>query len=125
VADFIGSTNFLDATVSGADGAAGFYRVRCELGELKAYAHESLKPADRVVLSVRPEDIHLSESRPEGENIREGTIDQKVFLGESADWQIAVGERRLQSRVHPSLRTKTGERIYVRIDPEKCIALKP
>jgi iron(III) transport system ATP-binding protein len=125
VADFIGTTNFLDATVSGADGAAGFYRVRCELGELKAAAHEVLKAADKVVLSVRPEDIHLSESRPDGENVWEGIIDQKVFLGEYADWQVAIGERRLQSRVHPSLRTKSGERIYVRIDPEKCVALKP
>ena len=124
VADFIGSTNFIDGTVSGAE-AAGFYRVRCDLGELKAFAHESLKPADKIVLSVRPEDIHLSESRPEGENVWEGTVDQKVFLGEFADWQVAVGERRLQSRVHPSLRTKAGERIFVRIDPEKCVALKP
>jgi len=51
------------------------------------------------VLSVRPEDIHLSESRPQGENVWQGTVDQKVFLGESADFQVAVGERRLQSRV--------------------------
>ena len=125
VADFIGSTNFLDATVSGADGGAGFYRVRCELGEVKAFAHETLNAADKVVLSVRPEDIHLSESRPEGDNVWEAKIDQKVFLGEFADWQIAIGERRLQSRVHPSLRIKTGEQIYVHIDPEKCVALKP
>ncbi len=125
VADFVGTTNFLEATVSGADGAAGFYRVRCELGELKAHAHEALRPADKVVLSVRPEDIYLSESRPEGENVWQGTVDQKVFLGESADFQVAIGERRLQSRVHPSLRTRVGEPIYVRIDPEKCVALKP
>jgi iron(III) transport system ATP-binding protein len=125
VADFVGTTNFLDATVSGADGAEGFYRVRCELGELKAQAQEALRPADKVVLSVRPEDIHLSESRPDGENVWQGTVDQKVFLGESADWQVAIGERRLQSRVHPSLRTRVGEPIYVRIDPQKCMALKP
>ena len=125
VADFVGTTNFLDATVSGADGAAGFYRVRCELGELKAQAHEALRPADKVVLSVRPEDIYLSELRPDGENVWQGTVDQKVFLGESADFQVAIGERRLQSRVHPSLRTRVGEPIYVRIDPEKCVALKP
>ncbi len=125
VADFVGTTNFLDATVSGADGADGFYRVRCELGELKAHAHEALRPADKVVLSVRPEDIFLSESRPEGDNVWQGRVDQKVFLGESADWQVAIGERRLQSRVHPSLRTRVGEPIYVRIDPEKCVALKP
>jgi iron(III) transport system ATP-binding protein len=125
VADFVGTTNFLDATVSGADGAAGYYRVRCELGELKAHALEALRPADKVVLSVRPEDIYLSESRPEGENVWQGTVDQKVFLGEAADFQVAIGERRLQSRVHPSLRTRVGEPIYVRIDPEKCVALKP
>jgi iron(III) transport system ATP-binding protein len=125
VADFVGSTNFLDATVSGADGTPGFYRVRSALGELRARAPEALKPADRVVLSVRPEDIHLSETRPEGEtNIWQGTVDQKVFLGESADFQVAVGEQRLQSRVHPSLRTRVGEPIYVRIDPDKCVALK-
>ena len=125
VADFVGTTNFLEATVSGTDGTAGFYRVRCELGDMKAHAHEALRPADKVVLSVRPEDIYLSESRPDGDNVWEGTVDQKVFLGESADFQVAIGERRLQSRVHPSLRTRVGEPIYVRIDPEKCVALKP
>jgi len=125
VADFVGTTNFLEATVSGTDGAAGFYRVRCELGELKAHAHEALAPAEKVVLSVRPEDIHLSEARPEGVNVWQGRVDTKVFLGETADWQVAIGERRLQSRVHPSLRTRVGEPIFVRIDPEKCVALKP
>jgi len=125
VADFVGTTNFLDATVSGADGAAGFYRVRCELGELKALAHEALAPAEKVVLSVRPEDIYLSESRPDGDNVLQGRVDQKVFLGETADFQVLIGERRLQSRVHPSLRTRVGEPIYVRIDAEKCVALKP
>ena len=77
------------------------------------------------MLSVRPEDIHLSETRPEGDsNIWQGMVDQKVFLGETADFQVAIGERRLQSRVHPSLRTRVGEPIYVRIEPEKCVALK-
>jgi iron(III) transport system ATP-binding protein len=125
VADFVGTTNFLDATVAGADGAAGYYRVRTEFGELKAHAHEALSVADQVVLSVRPEDIYLSEARPQGENVWQATVDQKVFLGETVDFQVAIGERRLQSRVHPSLRTRVGEPIYVRIDPEKCVALKP
>jgi iron(III) transport system ATP-binding protein len=125
VADFVGTTNFLEATVSGADRAAGFYRVRCELGELKARALDALSAQDRVVVSVRPEDIQLSEARPEGDNVWQGRVDQKVFLGETADWQVAIGERRLQSRVHPSLRIRTGEQVYVHIDPEKCVALKP
>src|SRR5260221_9538204 len=125
VADFIGSTNFLQGEVRGPGSAPAFYRVACELRELQALALDVLKPADKVVLSVRPEDIHLSESRPQGEtNIWEGTVDQKVFLGEFVDFQVAVGERRLQSRAHPSLRTRVGEPIYLRIEPGKCVALR-
>ena len=32
--------------------------------------------------------------------------------------------RKLQSRAHPSLRTRVGDPIFIRIDPEKCVALK-
>ena len=123
VADFVGNTNFVPATVSGADGEAGFYRVRCEIGELRARG-EGLAAGEKVMLSVRPEDVHLSESRPEGPNTWQGTVDQKVFLGETVDFQVAIAGRKLQSRAHPSLRTPIGGAIYVRIDPEKCLALK-
>jgi iron(III) transport system ATP-binding protein len=123
VADFVGSTNFVPATVQAADGEAGFYRVACEIGELRARG-DALAPGDKVTLSVRPEDVHLAESRPEGENTWEGTVDQKVFLGETVDFQVVINGRRLQSRAHPSLRTRVGEPIFVRIDPEKCVALK-
>ena len=124
VADFIGSTNFLDGSVGGPDAEAGFYRIRCELGELKARAVESLGAGEKVVLSIRPEDIELAEARPQGDNVYQGTVDQKVFLGETVDFQVRLGSRAVQSRAHPSLRTPVGNSIYVRIDPEKCVALK-
>jgi iron(III) transport system ATP-binding protein len=129
VADFIGSTNFLNGTVNGPDGA-GFYRVASEIGEMKVLAADALSASERVVISVRPEDIHLSETRAAGqnpgenENVWEGTVDQKVFLGEAVDFQVKVRSRALQSRAHPSLRTRVGEPIYVRMNPEKCVALK-
>jgi iron(III) transport system ATP-binding protein len=123
VAEFVGSTNFVPATVAGADASPGFYRVRCEIGEVRARG-EGLAEGQPVTLSVRPEDVYLSESRPEGENTWRGTVDQKVFLGETVDFQVMVNGRRLESRAHPSLRTRVGEPIYVRIDAEKCVALK-
>jgi iron(III) transport system ATP-binding protein len=122
VADFIGSTNFLAATVKGQD--AAFYRVSSEVGDLKVRAVEPLQAGARVVVSVRPEDIRLSESRPQGENVLEGTVDTKVFLGESVDFQVKVGPRALLSRAHPSLATRVGHPIYLSLDPEKCVALK-
>src|SRR5216117_1257426 len=123
VADFVGTTNFLDAIVS-APAAPGYYRVSSALGEMKVRAVEVLQPGEKVILSVRPEDIQLSETRPEGENVWEGSVDQKVFLGEAVDFQVKIRDRALQSRAHPSLRTRVGEPIYLRIDPDKCVALK-
>ena len=124
VADFVGSTNFLDGDVLGPDGGDNRYRVRTEIGDLSVHATEPLGTADKVLLSVRPEDVDLAESKPEGANVREGKVDQKVFLGECVDFQVKLGNRTLLSRRHPSLRTPVGHAIFVRLDPEKCIALK-
>jgi iron(III) transport system ATP-binding protein len=125
VADFVGSTNFLDGAVLGADGTPGHYRVRTEIGDVSVRATEQLAAADKVLLSVRPEDVGLVETRPDAPvNVWEATVDQKVFLGEVVDFQVKLGNRTLLSRQHPSLRTPVGNPIYVRLDPEKCVALK-
>ncbi len=125
VADFVGSTNFVDAKVASVEGRDGAYRVATELGELDARSAEELRTGAAVVLSVRPEDIELSEQHPDGDgrNVRQGLVDAKVFLGEHVDFQVKVGERLLLARAHPSLRTPVGEKIYIRMTPEKCIVL--
>ena len=125
VADFIGTTNFLRAAVKGSDGAAGLYRVASEVGELNVRAVDALEPGMKVVISVRPEDIQLSETRPHsGANLLEGTVDTKVFLGESVDFRVKVKDRVLLSRAHPSLGTRVGHPIHLSLDPEKCVALR-
>jgi iron(III) transport system ATP-binding protein len=124
VADFIGTTNFLRATVNAAAGASGLHRVASEVGDLVVRAGDALEPGAKVVISVRPEDIYLSEARPQGDNVLLGTVDTKVFLGESVDFRVRVGERVLQSRAHPSLGTRVGQPIHLSLDPEKCVALK-
>ena len=55
-----------------------------------------------------------------GENVWQGAVDQKVFLGEAIDFRVAVGARSLLSRQHPTLRTPVGGAIFVHINPEKC-----
>jgi len=124
VADFVGSTNFLDGSVLGPDGGDGAYRVRTEIGDLNVLATEPLKADDKVLVSVRPEDVELAEARPEGGNVWEARVDQKVFLGECVDFQVKLGERVLMSRRHPSLRTPIGNSIFVQLPQEKCVALK-
>ena len=45
------------------------------------------------------------------------------YMGRN-DFQVKIRDHALQSRAHPSLRTRVGEPIYLRIDPEKCLALR-
>ena len=150
VADFVGNTNFIDGTIVScsaeetADGRivghaeghaaghaeeyemSGFSRtciVRTEIGDISVTTLQPLRPDERVSLSVRPEDVELTEVRPSGGNVWEARVDQKVFLGEAIDFQVTVGPRTLLSRRHPALRTKVGESIFVQLHPAKCVLL--
>jgi iron(III) transport system ATP-binding protein len=87
-------------------------------------AAQELRPDERVSVSVRPEDVELTDDRPSGDNVWQGRVDQKVFLGEAVDFQVKIGPRTLLSRRHPTLRTRIGEPIWVQLDPEKCVVLK-
>jgi iron(III) transport system ATP-binding protein len=123
VADFVGLTNFLDATVELKEPGEHRYRVNSAIGQLSAYSIDHLSSGDRVLISVRPEDVELSEQRPDGINVIEGTVEFKVFLGEYLDFQVRVGDHQLLARVHPSLKTPVGQRIYIHLNPEKCIGI--
>ena len=122
VADFIGRTNLLDAQVVCADGP-GSFRVRTALGELRASSADGLQAGEAVTLSIRPEDIELTEERPDGPNVCAGTVSAKVFLGDTVDFQVAVSNQLVLATAHPTLRTPIGDPIYLRIGTDKCIAL--
>jgi iron(III) transport system ATP-binding protein len=126
VADFVGNTNFLDGTMLSAATDNIRCRVATPLGELNVQCVEPLAQGTPVVVSVRPEDVELSEAAPtrdEDDNLYRGIVDAKVFLGDYLDFQVKVGEAVLLARVHPSLRTPTGDSIHVRMRAEKCVAI--
>jgi iron(III) transport system ATP-binding protein len=126
VADFVGNTNFIDGTMVSGAGGTGRCRVSTPLGDLNVQCVENLATGAPVVVSVRPEDVELSETPPapdEHDNLCRGTVNAKVFLGDYLDFQVKVGESVLLARVHPSLRTPTGDPIHVRMRAEKCVAI--
>jgi iron(III) transport system ATP-binding protein len=126
VADFVGNTNFIDGKILSAATGNGRYRVATPIGELNVQCVETLAQGAPVVVSVRPEDVELSESAAVGEeddNLYRGVVDAKVFLGDYLDFQVKVGEAVLLARVHPSLRTPAGDPIHVRMRAGKCVAI--
>lgn len=124
VADFIGTTNFVNGTVIEPYTQSEYYKLHTEIGEIISYSAETLARGDKVILSIRPENVHVSIERPNATNALEATLDTKIFLGEYLDFQLKVGEVCLQARVHPSLRVEAGQRVYMEVEPEKCVALR-
>jgi iron(III) transport system ATP-binding protein len=140
VADFVGTTNFLDAAVVGTGGGERC-RVRTAVGELNVRCGEYLRANDTVLVSVRPEDVELSEQplnqdggdkedvdkgdsdKNDGDNFCVGEVRAKAFLGDCLDFQVKIGDFIVLARVHPSLRTPVGDKIYVRMRAEKCVAV--
>ena len=125
VADFVGSTNFVDGVVRSRDGATDAYIIETELGPLSSQSVEPVRPGDKVVLSIRPEDVELTDQQPSDISVNawHAMVDQKVFLGEAMDFRIKVGDRTLLSRTHPSVRTPIGQHVWARIDPRKSVAM--
>jgi iron(III) transport system ATP-binding protein len=124
VADFVGTTNFLRAKVNGrAAEREDHYHLSTGFGALVGYAIDSLAVGDEIVVSLRPEDIHVSINRPDAENVWEGVVEAKVFLGEYLDFQIRVGAEILLARVHPSLSAPVGSKVFLAMPADKCIAI--
>lgn len=125
VADFVGMTNFIEATIVGAAGPEHLHVADTPLGRLTVHATTPLAAGTVVQVSVRPEDVTLSETRPTAHlaNVLEGVVDMKEFIGEAVDFQVRVGERPLMARAHPNLRTPLDAPIFIHLDPEKCICV--
>jgi iron(III) transport system ATP-binding protein len=77
-------------------------------------------------VSIRPEDIELSEDEPVAagdDNICKGTVSGMEFLGDYLDFHVRVGDVVLLAKTHPSLRTPAGAPIYLRMKADKCVAI--
>jgi iron(III) transport system ATP-binding protein len=125
VADFIGTTNFIPGTVLGQDSQSGRWNIRTPAGDMLVHKDSKLAANMPVTVSVRPEDVELFDEAPAGSalNVTMGQLDQVAFLGDFMDCQVKIGDLVLLSRTHPSLNASIGDRIHVRTNPDKCVAI--
>jgi iron(III) transport system ATP-binding protein len=123
VADFVGVSTFIEATVGAARDQTGGYEVGAGFGRINVTCAATLSPGQDVLVSVRPEDVQLSEQRPDGDNVIAGRIQLKVFLGECIDYQVEVGGQTLLARAHPSFNVVIGTQVFVRLAADRCITI--
>ena len=123
VADFIGQTNLLDATVEG-DGT-----VCLANGTRVAADTRGLTPATAVALSLRPERARLATqgSVPSGQPSLSGRIEQSTYLGNAIVFSVAVAGMTLDVRAENLVAGSVppvGDEVVVTWDPGAAVVVE-
>jgi spermidine/putrescine transport system ATP-binding protein len=133
-ADFMGASNILSGKVRAADPdqSDGHSKDRLSIDLDSGITITSEKkggvgPGDRVEFSVRPDDIYL---RPPGDDLDtdnrfEGSITEKVYLGDVTEFDIDLGGGislvcRSESREAQRLDLRKNQAVLVGWDAEDC-----
>ena len=98
-ADFIGQANLLGGAVVARHGLTAHVRLDGGL-ELTVSALELPADATTALVSIRPEKIHISRSRPQTENVFEARIEEEIFQGATDQLRLVTDQgTRLQALV--------------------------
>jgi iron(III) transport system ATP-binding protein len=127
VSSFIGIANLLKGRVVEVTGPGrgmieviedgATVRLPCRLGD-------GMVLGAATVVSIRPENVRaLRESN--GMGTLEGEVLQAIFLGNCVDCRVRWGAFEWRVLAHPRDQLRAGERIYLRLDPEHTLAVRP
>ncbi|HDR16711.1 MAG TPA: ABC transporter ATP-binding protein [Desulfobacteraceae bacterium] len=127
VADFIGTMNFISGEVVEVLDATRKARVKTEFTDrLLCSLSSGMQPqaGERVFASIRPEDVQVFSDPPqESENVIEGTITNKAYLGNFLFVFISVNATTIRAQMTHYMPQEEGQKVYLHLDPEKCMAL--
>jgi len=102
VADFIGTSNFIDGVIEAQ--RPGGYLVRTHHGLLDVPSEAHHAAGETVVVSARPEHISLStETNGTGPNRWPGRVAVRSFLGEVVDHVVEAGESEIRVRCNSTI----------------------
>jgi iron(III) transport system ATP-binding protein len=122
VASFIGSANLLEGRVRALRG--NLADVETPYGMIECRLSRGLSSGDRVMLSVRPEElVVLREPPKQRANLLTGTVTSLSFLGESLDCRVQVSAQKIRCRLRSDQELHEGDEVYVRVPPEKTLAI--
>ncbi|AUA08791.1 ATP-binding cassette domain-containing protein [Streptomyces sp. SID8382] len=118
VAEFIGTSNFLEGKVVAVNG--GEVEVDTPHGRLVA-ADPPRTPVvgDPVLLSIRPECVDLSRERRGLPNEWTGTVRTRAFLGDVVDHIVRIGDTEIRNRSNPTLSIPPGTEVHFSVTPDK------
>jgi len=122
VADFIGRANLIEGAVSKVD--ADRTIVETAIGPVNCPQKNDVTPGDAVMVCIRPEFIRVMErAGGNGPNRFRGRMDSLIFVGDSYEGEIRIGETLLIVRVEPTVTVNEGDEVTLSFDPRHCSIL--
>jgi ABC-type Fe3+/spermidine/putrescine transport system ATPase subunit len=125
VADFIGSSNLLDAKVLRSQGNAVFVETAVLPGaEIACATVGAIEPGSKVTLSFRPEHATLSVEPPSGDqNVLSGHVSGRINMGSHLDYRVAIGKAEVRVSAPRSVEIPLSQNVAVVLDRNRSLAL--
>jgi iron(III) transport system ATP-binding protein len=126
VAEFLGETNFIEATVEGAPGG-GTRAVRTAAGMLESSAAGTRPAGTKLTASVRPEAlrIHADADVAAGRPALRGVVAESAYLGEMAQHRVdCQGTGIKVFELNPRRLSRRGEPVALTVEPEQVVLLE-
>lgn len=122
VADFVGSTNFIEGDVMAKQDDG--WLVRTLDGPLLVESVVDVNVGDKCIVSIRPEHIEiLSGDVQVGQNTFGGEVKARLFTGESMVYQMKLQIGELSCRTAAANRFSTGDRVKLHLPAVHSTAL--
>lgn len=124
VANFIGETNFLEASVVAVDERCIQVEVHNDM--IVHVEHDSQEKnhqlGHKVLLSMRPEKVQMSKHRSEGKNMFLARVEDADYFGAFIRYTVTIGDVKLNCEVRKEKAgsAERGDQVYVSFDPKDC-----
>lgn len=112
VADFIGTTNFMEGTLKSLEKDQATVFVSALNAEVKGIAMGSLTVGESVAISIRPEKIRLAETTNLQQNCFEGTISTTTYIGSDTHLIVDVNGLKFKAREQNKISSLEPEAYY-------------
>jgi iron(III) transport system ATP-binding protein len=130
VANFIGVANFMEGVLLGRSEGICELEIpldrNCPPLRLRAAGGEGARAGQRLILSLRPEDISLYPRLPNGGgdgNVFEGEVIDTVYLGSFLECRVRVGRYEVSVQVDHYEQLDAGQTVYLAFHPEHGLCL--
>jgi spermidine/putrescine transport system ATP-binding protein len=130
VADFIGTSNFLEGKVKSLEGGKADVYVPALNAEVKGLVSGAVAVGEEAVISLRPEKIRLADKAMLNQNCFEGRIVSSVYIGSDTHLIVEVNGLRLKvweqnkiSSLDPKAYYIVGQPVWLTLFPENTLVM--